>query len=262
MNYDTWSYGDHDGPSKWAERFPVANGPRQSPIDIIPSQVQFDPSLKPIELKYDPSTCMGILNNGNYFQVDFADDDDRSTMTGGPLTGTFRLKQFHFHWGGADERGSEHSVGGTKYPCELHLGHWNNKYPNPGEAFSQPDGLAVIAVFLKIGAANPSLQKVLDALDAVKSKGKQTSLPNFDPKTLLPPTLDFWTYEGSLTTPPLLESATWIVLRDPISVSSAQMAKFRSMLSSSEGDTPLRRMVDNFRPAQPLNGRKVRSSFK
>ncbi|XP_053299131.1 carbonic anhydrase isoform X2 [Pleuronectes platessa] len=143
----------------------------------------------------------------------------------------------------------------------LHLVHWNTKYPSFGEAASQPDGLAVVGVFLKIGAANPRLQKVLDALDVIKTKGKQTTFANFDTKTLLPVSLDYWTYDGSLTTPPLLESVTWIVLREPISVSSAQMAKFRSLLFTGEGEAPFC-MEDNYRPPQPLKGRRVRASFK
>lgn len=54
-------------------------------------------------------------------------------------------------------------------------------------------------------------------------QGKQTTFANFDPATLLPGSLDYWTYLGSLTTPPLLESVTWIVCKEPISVSSAQV---------------------------------------
>lgn len=63
-------------------------------------------------------------------------------------------------------------------------------------------------------------------------QGRQTTFANFDPKTLLPTSLDFWTYEGSLTTPPLLESVTWIVLKEPISVSPAQVL-YASMHSHS-----------------------------
>lgn len=55
------------------------------------------------------------------------------------------------------------------------------------------------------------------------SQGKQTTFDNFDPMTLLPASLDYWTYDGSLTTPPLLESVTWIVLKEPISVNPAQV---------------------------------------
>ncbi|XP_056600274.1 carbonic anhydrase [Triplophysa dalaica] len=257
----SWGYGAHNGPEKWEEDFPIANGPRQSPIDIVPNQAQHDPSLKLLKLKYDPATAKGILNNGHSFQVDFDDEDDSSTMTGGPITGTYRLRQFHFHWGDSDDRGSEHTIAGNMFPSELHLVHWNTKYPSFGEAASQPDGLGVVGVFVKIGSANPRLQKVIDAFDDIKSKGKQTTFSNFDPKTLLPASLDYWTYDGSLTTPPLLESVTWIVLKEPISASPGQIAKFRSLLFTAEGETPCC-MVDNYRPPQPLKGRKVRASFK
>lgn len=54
-------------------------------------------------------------------------------------------------------------------------------------------------------------------------QGKQTSFTNFDPADLLPESLDYWTYPGSLTTPPLYESVTWIVCKQTISVSSAQV---------------------------------------
>ncbi|XP_059915813.1 carbonic anhydrase [Gadus macrocephalus] len=256
-----WGYGPYNGPETWEKGFPVANGPRQSPINIIPNQALYERSLKPLKLKYDPSNSSSILNNGHSFQVDYVDDENTSTLTAGPISGIYRLKQFHFHWGASDDRGSEHTVKGFMFPCELHLVHWNTKYPSFGEAASQPDGLAVVGVFLKIGSANPRLQKVLDALNAIKSKGKQNIFENFDPKTLLPVSLDYWTYDGSLTTPPLLESVTWIVLKEPICVSPAQMAQFRSLHFNAEGEAPCC-MVDNWRPPQPLKGRVVRSSFK
>ncbi|XP_041752097.2 carbonic anhydrase-like [Coregonus clupeaformis] len=256
-----WGYRPSDGPDKWFKGFPIANGPRQSPINIITGQASYDSALKPLNLKYDPSNSTDILNNGHSFQVGFVDDTDSSTMTGGPITGTYRLKQFHFHWGASDYRGSEHTVNRIKFPCELHLVHWNTKYPSFGEAVSQPDGLAVVGVFLKIGAANPRLQKVLDALEAIKSKGKQTTFSNFDAQTLLPDSLDYWTYNGSLTTPPLLESVTWIILKESISVSRTQMGQFRSLKFSGDGEEHCC-MQDNYRPPQPLKGRKVRRSFK
>ena len=84
------------GPGTWAEGFPVANGPRQSPIDIIPTQTQFDHSLKPLKLKYDPSNSKGILNNGHSFQVDFVDDGDTSSKGPLPFFDTFK-HQHLFH---------------------------------------------------------------------------------------------------------------------------------------------------------------------
>ncbi|KAK3551438.1 hypothetical protein QTP70_017316, partial [Hemibagrus guttatus] len=233
-----WGYGANNGPDKWHEKFPIANGPRQSPIDIVTSETQYDPELRPLTLRYDPSVSLDIINNGHSVQVTFADDEDKSTLTAGPVIGTYRLKQFHFHWGSRDDKGSEHTVDGKLYPAELHLVHWNTTYSNFGVAASKSDGLAVVGVFLE---------------------GAQTTFANFDPTLLLPSTLDYWTYDGSLTTPPLLESVTWIVCKKSISVSSAQMKKFRGLLFSTE-EEPECNMVDNYRPPQPLKDRKVRSS--
>uniref|UniRef100_A0A672J9M9 Carbonic anhydrase n=1 Tax=Salarias fasciatus TaxID=181472 RepID=A0A672J9M9_SALFA len=251
-----WGYAANNGPDKWCDNFPIANGPRQSPIDILPGAASYDSGLKPLNLKYDPATCLDILNNGHSFQVSFSDDNDSSSLKDGPISGTYRLKQFHFHWGASDDKGSEHTVAGTKYPAELHLVHWNTKYASFGEAASQPDGLAVVGVFLKV---NLNQQQV--AHFSYHFQGKQTTFPNFDPATLLPGCLDYWTYDGSLTTPPLLESVTWIVCKEPISVSSDQMGKFRSLLFSAEGESECC-MMDNYRPPQPLKGRAVRASFQ
>uniref|UniRef100_A0A2I2Z572 Carbonic anhydrase 1 n=1 Tax=Gorilla gorilla gorilla TaxID=9595 RepID=A0A2I2Z572_GORGO len=122
----------------------------------------------------------------------------------------------------------------------LHLTHWNSaKYSSLAEAASKADGLAVIGVLMK---------------------GKRAPFTNFDPSTLLPSSLDFWTYPGSLTHPPLYESVTWIICKESISVSSEQLAQFRSLLSNVEGDNAVP-MQHNNRPTQPLKGRTVRASF-
>ncbi|XP_051785263.1 carbonic anhydrase-like isoform X2 [Erpetoichthys calabaricus] len=179
-------------------------------------------------------------------------------LTGGPVQGTYRLAQFHFHWGSTDHHGSEHTIHGKPFAAELHLVHWNaDKYANMAEAAKNPDGLAVVGVFLQVGSSNPQLQPVVDAMADIQNMGTQHTFSNFNPSTLLPNSLDYWTYDGSLTTPPLLESVTWIVLKEHISVSHEQMAKFRSLLFTKEGQHPCH-MQNNFRPPQPLKDRKVR----
>ena len=42
-----------------------------------------------------------------------------SVLKGGPLTDTYRLVQFHFHWGSSDGHGSEHTVDKKKYAAEV-----------------------------------------------------------------------------------------------------------------------------------------------
>jgi len=41
------------------------------------------------------------------------------TVSGGGLSGTYKLAQFHFHWGKTDNKGSEHLVDGKSYPLEV-----------------------------------------------------------------------------------------------------------------------------------------------
>ncbi|XP_051057778.1 carbonic anhydrase 7 [Phodopus roborovskii] len=146
-------------------------------------------------------------------------------VTGGPLEGPYRLKQLHFHWGKKHDVGSEHTVDGKSFPSELHLVHWNaKKYSTFGEAAAAPDGLAVVGVFLETGDEHPSMNRLTDALYMVRFKDTKAQFNYFNPKCLLPTSLHYWTYPGSLTTPPLSESVTWIVLREPIRISEKQVS--------------------------------------
>ncbi|XP_048638721.1 carbonic anhydrase 13 isoform X2 [Marmota marmota marmota] len=159
------------GPIHWNEFFPIADGDQQSPIEIKTKEVKYDSSLRPLSIKYDPSSAKIISNSGHSFSVDFDDTEDKSVLRGGPLTGSYRLRQFHLHWGSADDHGSEHMVDGVKYAAELHVVHWNSdKYPSFVEAAHEPDGLAVLGVFLQIGEHNSQLQKITDILDSIKEK--------------------------------------------------------------------------------------------
>ncbi|NWX88293.1 CAH13 anhydrase, partial [Nothoprocta pentlandii] len=229
------------GPAHWKEVFPIANGDRQSPIDIKTEETKYDPSLRPLNPSYDPASAKVILNNGHSTSVEFDDTVNKSVLTGGPLSGTYRLRQVHFHWGSSDEAGSEHAVDGMKYAAEVR--------PCARLPACPPLGL--------IGECNPQLKKITDCLDTIRVKGKRALFTNFDPTCLLPKSLDYWTYFGSLTVPPLLESVIWIVLREPISVCSEQLAKFRSLLSTAEDEAACC-LLRNYRPPQPLKGREVR----
>nr|XP_012321381.2 carbonic anhydrase 5A, mitochondrial [Aotus nancymaae] len=143
---------------------------------------------------------------------------------GGPLENHYRLKQFHFHWGAANEWGSEHAVDDHAYPAELHLVHWNSvKYQNYKEAVMGENGLAVIGVFLKLGAHHQTLQRLVDILPEIKHKDARAAVGPFDPSSLLPACRDYWTYPGSLTTPPLTESVTWIIQKEPVEVAPGQV---------------------------------------
>ncbi|XP_043846074.1 carbonic anhydrase 7 isoform X4 [Dromiciops gliroides] len=214
------------GPSEWHKIYPIAQGDRQSPIDIVSSRAVYDPTLKPLVLAYESCMSLSISNNGHSVMVEFDDVDDRTVVQGGPLDGPYRLKQFHFHWGKKHCLGSEHTVDGKSFSSELHLVHWNGKkYKTFAEAAAAPDGLAVVGIFLETGDEHASMNRLTDALYMVRFKGTKAQFNSFNPKCLLPMNLHYWTYPGSLTTPPLSESVTWIVLKEPITISEKQKAQ-------------------------------------
>uniref|UniRef100_A0A8D0K024 Carbonic anhydrase n=1 Tax=Sus scrofa TaxID=9823 RepID=A0A8D0K024_PIG len=217
-----WGYADHNGPDHWHELYPIAKGDNQSPIELHTKDIKHDPSLLPWTASYDPGSAKTILNNGKTCRVVFDDTYDRSMLRGGPLTAAYRLRQFHLHWGSSDDHGSEHTVDGVKYAAELHLVHWNSKYNSFATALKHPDGVAVVGIFLKIGREKGEFQLVLDALDKIKTKGKEAPFTNFNPSCLFPACRDYWTYHGSFTTPPCEECIVWLLLKEPITVSSDQ----------------------------------------
>ncbi|XDA82942.1 hypothetical protein R6Z07F_012837 [Ovis aries] len=241
----------------WKGPASVPGGTRQSPINIRWRDSVYDPQLKPLGVFYKAEACLYVWNTGYLFQVEFDDSTEGSGISGGPLENHYRLKQFHFHWGAVNEWGSEHTVDDHVYPAELHLVHWNAvKYQNYTDAVTGADGLAVVGVFLKLGARHKELQELVAVLPDIKHKDARAALGPFQPSCLLPACRDYWTYPGSLTTPPLCESVTWIIHKKPIEVAQDQLAAFRSLLFSVPGEEE-KAMVNNYRPLQPLMNRKM-----
>uniref|UniRef100_A0A4X2K249 Carbonic anhydrase 2 n=1 Tax=Vombatus ursinus TaxID=29139 RepID=A0A4X2K249_VOMUR len=177
-----------------------------------------------------------IVNNGHSFNVVFDDSTDRLVLCGGPVIGNYSWIQFHFPWGSNGNQSSEHFLDGKQHAAELHL----------------DDGLAVVGIFLEMGTAKPRLQKVIDVLSKIQTKGEESVFTDFNPTCLLPKSLEFYTYQDSLTTPSLLECVIWIVLQEYICLSQEQMAKFYSLYFTSAGESPSKHMVCNWYPTQPL----------
>ena len=82
-------------------------------------------------------------------------------------------------------------------------------------------------------------------LQDIPKKGDTLALKEpIDPANFLPVSKSYWTYLGSLTTPPLYESVTWIVFKQPIEISSVQLKIMRDM---KFGDDKSENMRDNYR---------------
>ena len=93
-----------------------------------------------------------------------------------------------------------------------------------------------------------------------------------DPAGFLPASKSYWTYLGSLTTPPLYESVTWILFKQPVEISrsvathspslcllsSLFSVQLKIMRDMKFGDSNSENMRDNYRPVCPRHSRVVR----
>ena len=199
-----------------------STGKNQSPIDIKDAKAQDLPALN---FNYS-SVPLNIIDNGHTIQINYAAG---STLTVGDKT--YALKQFHFH------HPSEEHVNGHGYDMVAHLVH------------ADADGhIAVVAVLLKKGFSNALIDTLWKNLPSEKEKAVDVPGVTVNVKELLPAAQGYYTFAGSLTTPPCSEGLTWYVLKQPVSVSAKQIVTFATIY-------PM-----NARPIQPTNGREVRET--
>ena len=133
---------------------------RQSPIDI-PAATAEKPGVPFITENYDSSVDWIAKNTGHGVQLDASSLDTK--VSGGDLPGTYLLAQFHFHWGSADQGGSEHTVDGVQPFAEIHLVHIKEDYALFGDYMAHDDGLAVLGFFVDVedGVAEGPLDELI-----------------------------------------------------------------------------------------------------
>jgi carbonic anhydrase len=222
-----WEYSGERGPEHWGslrrDYATCDTGRRQSPIDISGAVKE---KLPAIEVRYRPAT-LRMVNNGHTVQI--RGDGGNRLLIGQE---SFRLVQFHFHTPSGD------CVEGKCYDMATHFVHKNDA----GQ-------LGVLVVLFRQGAENATVQPLWERFP--ERAGREQSFPDiqFDPARMLPADRGYYSFEGSLTVPPCTEGVRWFVLRQPVELSAAQIARFRALF-------PI-----NNRPVQPLNGRRVRESL-
>ena len=221
-----WSYSGAHGPEHWGADDPAfatcSTGTRQSPIDI---ETATSADLPAIEFAYK-AFPLTVTDTHHTFQVNVPAGNGGITVGGDH----YDLVQFHFH------RPSEEVIRGKHHAMVVHLVHKNDK----GE-------LAVVAVLIHEGAANAFLKPIFDNFPAEGIESKVAGTDT-DPLQLLPAKRGYYTFEGSLTTPPCSEHVRWFVLRNAVEASAAQVGQFAA------------RYPHNARPTQPLNARSVERS--
>lgn len=220
-----WSYSGEVGPQAWgglrAEFSLCSSGQRQSPIDIREGLAV---DLEPIRFDYQ-SSHFGVIDTGHTVQVNVAPGNFIE------LAGRrFELQQFHFH------RPSEERIDGRQFDMVVHLVHRNSEGKQ-----------AVVAVLLDRGSVQPVVQAVWSNLPLEKHH-ETRARSTIDLSQLLPADRRYYTYMGSLTTPPCSEGVQWVVMRHPVALSAEQLDIFARLY-------PM-----NARPLQAASGRRIMQS--
>ncbi|CAN6580974.1 unnamed protein product [Malus baccata var. baccata] len=207
--------GSEKGPQHWGELkkewTACKDGKSQSPIDLMEDgATKVIPTFRDLTMHHKPSGAT-LKNEGHYIALEWEGDAGSIQING---TNYF-LKQCHWH------TPSEHTINGIRYDLELHMVHRS----------ADKNSVAVIAFLYQVGPPNPFLLKVSkDILSVIGTKEKHLGVIN--PSEIKWPSLRFYRYVGSLTTPPCTEAVIWTV---------------------NEGYA-----VMNARPLQPANDRGIK----
>ncbi|NUE66467.1 carbonic anhydrase [Snodgrassella sp. ESL0253] len=222
-----WGYQGDNAPENWgkmADAQTCATGKTQSPIDILASKT--NRKLPKLKFNYRHANINKIANSGHSVHFYFAPN---STLTYNSKT--YTLVQFHAH------EPAEHTINGVRYPLELHFVHQAADHSN-----------LVVTVFVQEGQENSYFEK-LSVFKQLAQNGNENTDILFNPEQLYPHNRSYYRYTGSLTTPPCSEPVTWILFRQPITLSKAEIEDISHYLAKN-----------NNRPIQPLNNRIIENN--
>ncbi|XP_066498647.1 carbonic anhydrase-related protein 10 isoform X2 [Hoplias malabaricus] len=239
-------------------------GKKQSPVNIETRRLIFDPFLTPIRLSTGGKQISGTMYNTGHHVSLRPDRSHLVNVSGGPLGYSYRLEEIRLHFGSEDHQGSEHLLNGRAFPGEVQLIHYNQDlYLNYSDAAKSPNGIAVISIFMKISEpTNVFLIRMLsrETITRITYKNDAHLLKGLQLDELFPETSRFITYDGSMSVPPCLETATWILINKPVYVSPIEMQSLR-LLSQNQATEIFLSMSDNIRPIQQLHQRCIRTNI-
>eukprot|EP00092_Neocalanus_flemingeri_P022256 GFUD01024135.1.p1 GENE.GFUD01024135.1~~GFUD01024135.1.p1 ORF type:complete len:396 (-),score=123.25 GFUD01024135.1:88-1275(-) len=270
-----WSYTATSG---WIFSHPICGGESQSPVNLETVDVTMKVHRKPLLFssfdQVNGDTCKLINNGNNLALLMTSTPSPLPTISGGPLnTTSYHFSQAFFHWGSNDNLGSQHTIRKTTYPMEMQLVHQTS---SKGET-----KMAITSFLFEVCQHdNPFLTPIIAQLGNIQTAGSEIHLDetvtanditlatttndtDLDPVTtqatdsfsmeqLIQDAISgpYFSYKGSLTFPPCTQVDQWVVFRIPLDISTSQVEQFRT-LQQKDGS----RMVNNFRPVQPLGQR-------
>eukprot|EP01060_Flectonema_neradi_P019178 TRINITY_DN2618_c4_g1_i1.p1 TRINITY_DN2618_c4_g1~~TRINITY_DN2618_c4_g1_i1.p1 ORF type:complete len:3038 (+),score=551.49 TRINITY_DN2618_c4_g1_i1:62-9115(+) len=242
------------GPSDWGTilggasntiLYPTCKGGQeQGPLNLESATV--DTTLQPLVYRYSNTASFKLINDQSSIRLTFTGGEVGSVEDPNAFNTRYEMTDIIF------KTPSEHAVGGMHHDVEMQIFHKKaTGQASPTASNAAPDTLAVAMLFKKGANDNQWLNNFWEKMASppvtalstysnpfmLFQRTEEVITKQLDVSHVLPDSgqqSEFFTYSGSLTTPPCSEGMAWYVYSSPLQISTEQVQALKNALGFAD----------------------------